>query len=73
MSTTNYKVNLIQDVDFVLLNLNTWTFISQLYGGGPEVKYNDYLKEMHGVDDLRSETESGPPNISLTFSRLSSM
>lgn len=24
-------------------------FISSLYGGGPEVNYNDYVKEVRGI------------------------
>ncbi|CAD8046557.1 unnamed protein product [Paramecium primaurelia] len=41
---TIYKPNLKQDVDFVLLNRNTWMFIHSLYGGGPEVSIQDYSK-----------------------------
>ena len=35
--TGTFKSNLKQDVDFVLLNRNTWLFVQALYGGGPEV------------------------------------
>ena len=54
----SYRENMKQDEDFVLLNLNTWTFIHSLYGGGPEVKYNDYLKDIHEFDASKDNESS---------------
>ncbi|CAD8065700.1 unnamed protein product [Paramecium sonneborni] len=38
-----YRQNLKQDLDFVLMNRNTWQFLIAIYGGGPEINFNDYL------------------------------
>ncbi|CAD8045514.1 unnamed protein product [Paramecium primaurelia] len=38
-----YRQNLKQDLDFVLMNRNTWQFLIAIYGGGPEIIFNDYL------------------------------
>ncbi|CAK66893.1 unnamed protein product (macronuclear) [Paramecium tetraurelia] len=42
-SRNPYRQNLKQDLDFVLMNRNTWQFLVAIYGGGPEITYNDYL------------------------------
>lgn len=41
----NFKHDLKQDVDFVLMNRNTWLFILSVYGGGPELLFTDYYTE----------------------------
>lgn len=74
----NYKPDLAQDQDFVLLNRNTWLFIHQLYGGGPEVLYLDYLKETQAkrANDLKLPDDlalQNSLNFNQSLSRVSSM